>query len=134
METDQLYDKARKKVKNKAGFFVHLAVFIPVGIFLFLLNMFTSPDILWFHFPMLCWGLGLAIHYTVIFGIPGTKILSPDWEEDELDKEIERLRRIQDKTRTKKYLLDMGGFKEDSLDLRELDKQREEMFDEEDLV
>jgi hypothetical protein len=66
------------------------------------------------------------------FGIPGTRILTDEWEEEELDNEIRKLRRIHGKKMLKKNLLDSGRL--DELELRELDKQAEELFDEEDLV
>jgi hypothetical protein len=95
--------------------------------------MFTSPNTLWFVYPVLSWGVGLAIHYVTVFGIPGTRVLTDDWEEEELDKEIRKLKRIYGKKMLKKNLLN-SGLDDDGLDLRELDKQAEELFDEEDLV
>lgn len=133
MEEENYYEKAEKRVNDKKGFYIHLGTFVPVGIFLFALNMITSPNTLWFVYPMLSWGVGLAIHYVTVFGIPGTRVLTDEWEEEELDKEIRKLRRIHDKKRLKRNLL-KSGREEDSLDLRELDKQYDELFDEEDLV
>jgi len=133
MHEEDFYKKAEKRVNDKKGFFIHLGTFVPVGIFLFALNMFTSPNTLWFVYPVLSWGVGLAIHYVTVFGIPGTRVLTDDWEEEELDKEIRKLKRIYGKKMLKKNLLN-SGLDDDGLDLRELDKQAEELFDEEDLV
>ncbi len=133
MHEEDFYKKAEKRVNDKKGFFIHLGTFIPVGIFLFALNMFSSPNTLWFVYPMLSWGVGLAIHYVTVFGIPGTRVLTDEWEEEELDKEIRKLKRIHGKKMIKKNLLN-SGLDDDELDLRELDKQAEELFDEEDLV
>ena len=133
MHQEDFYEKAEKRVNDKKGFYIHLGVFVIIGLFLFALNMFTSGGTLWFHYPMLSWGIGLAIHYIVIFGIPGTDILSDEWEEEELDKEIERLKRIQGKKLLKQKLLE-SGVEEEDLELRELKRQTGEIFDEEDLV
>jgi eukaryotic-like serine/threonine-protein kinase len=52
---------ARRQAKQR-GFKVHAAIWAAVCVFLFLINMLTSPGTLWFLFPLLSWGLGLAIH------------------------------------------------------------------------
>jgi len=38
----------------------------------------TSPDHLWFYWPMLGWGLGLTIHAVSTFGI------GKNWEEKKI--------------------------------------------------
>jgi hypothetical protein len=44
------------------------------------------------NFPMvLMWGIGLVFHYTRVFGLPGTDVLSSEWEEREIEKEMERM-------------------------------------------
>jgi hypothetical protein len=54
-------DEARERIlaRRRAGFFSHLWAFIGVQLFLLALNLMTSPDHLWFVFPLLGWGLGL---------------------------------------------------------------------------
>ncbi len=49
---------------------------------------------LWFFYPLLPWGIGLMIHYLVVFGLPFTKILTAEWEQQELQKELERLEKV----------------------------------------
>lgn len=133
MKEEDFYEKAEKRVNDKKGFYIHFGVYLVVGIFLFALNMITSRGTLWFHFPVLSWGIGVAIHYITIFGLPGTRILTDEWEEEELDREISKLKRIHGKKQLKRNLLN-SGHEDDTLDLRELDKQTEDLFDEEDLV
>ncbi|MCB0522207.1 MAG: 2TM domain-containing protein [Lewinellaceae bacterium] len=82
--------KARKKVKAKKEFYQHLMSFAIVNFFLFALNMITSPFNWWFQFPLLGWGVGLAFHYVEVFGIPGFDILSKEWEEREVEKELRK--------------------------------------------
>lgn len=84
--------KARKRVKAKMTFYRHLMTYTFVIAFLFLLNLMTSPSYWWFLFPALGWGLGLAFHYVDVFGIPGFNILTKEWEEEELIKELNRLK------------------------------------------
>lgn len=91
---NEIIEIAKKKVKKKKDFYNHLAAFVAVGLFFFAMNMVTSDENprLWFFFPMLPWGIGLAIHYFTTFGFPWDGALSPEWEEAELRKEIEKVR------------------------------------------
>jgi hypothetical protein len=47
---------------RRQAFRSHLAIYTLVNSFLFILNLITSPGQFWFIFPLLGWGLGLAIH------------------------------------------------------------------------
>jgi hypothetical protein len=46
---------------------------------LFLINITTSPDILWFYWPLLGWGIGIVMHAVYVFGFGHW--FGPDWEE-----------------------------------------------------
>jgi len=75
------YEKAAKRVKDLKGFYGNLASYCVVIPFLIILNLITSPDHLWFYWPMLGWGLGLTMHAVNTFGI------GKNWE----DKKIQQL-------------------------------------------
>jgi 2TM domain len=90
MHTQEELTKAKKRVKAKKDFYQHLMSYAIVNLFLFALNIITSPSYLWFVFPMLGWGIGLAFHYVGVFGIPGFDILSKEWEEREVERELRR--------------------------------------------
>ena len=45
----------------------------------------TSPDILWFYWPLFGWGIGMATHAVRVFGFG--RWFGPDWEEKKI-KEI----------------------------------------------
>jgi hypothetical protein len=55
-------DEARERIltRRRAAFFSHLWAFVAVQLFLLAINLLTSPDYLWFLFPLLGWGLGLS--------------------------------------------------------------------------
>lgn len=129
---DQVIKKARARVKKKKGFYTHFAVFLSVGVFFFLMNMLTMGhnEELWFFFPMLPWGIGLAIHYFSVFGLPGTNILTEDWEAVELQKEIIRLKQegYGDVTAEEKEE------PEAKLTLKEMEKIKEKKWDDHDIV
>ncbi|WP_282782992.1 2TM domain-containing protein [Phaeodactylibacter xiamenensis] len=114
------YERARKRVKEKKKFYEHLGSFLIVNIFLFLLNIFTSPSHFWFIYPLLGWGVGLMSHYYQVFGFPGMRGETADWEQREMEKELRRL--------------DSGYHDEDHLELKELDKKPQKKWRDEDLV
>ncbi len=47
----------------------------------------TSPNELWFYWPMLGWGIGIATHAVGVFGI------GKDWEERKIQQLMEEERR-----------------------------------------
>lgn len=55
----------------KTGFYTHLAVYGAVILFLAIINLVTSPGAIWFHWPMLGWGVAVAIHAAFVFVSPG---------------------------------------------------------------
>ncbi len=110
------YKRIREKIKNKAGFFHHLGAYLAVGFFLVALNMATAFGNWWFQFPMLGWGIGLAIHYLTVFGFAGIGDYSEKWEERAIQQEMERL---QGKAPAEVPKSDV----ESDLELRELEKE-----------
>ena len=59
--------RSRASMKTSA-FRTHLAVYLGVGLFLFTLNLLTSPFHLWFYWPMFFWGWALVIHAFATYG------------------------------------------------------------------
>jgi hypothetical protein len=127
--TDREFRAARKQVKKKKGFFIHLAVFLSTALFFFLMNVATSPGDWWWFFPMLPWGIGLAIHYLVVFGFPGSGVLSREWEEKEMQKEL----RQRGLAQSYQQELPAPG-EEDLLDLDQPQKVRQKQWDEDEIV
>ncbi|RMG87268.1 MAG: hypothetical protein D6714_02725 [Bacteroidetes bacterium] len=91
MHSEEYYlKKARRRVKAKKGFYVHLGTFVVTNAFLILINLLTSRHV-WFIFPLLSWALAIGMHYIGVFGIPGIGNLSEEWEEKELEKELRKV-------------------------------------------
>lgn len=88
---DEQYKAAKKRVKKKKGFYGHLSAYILVGFFFFILNMTTDPNDIWFHFPMLGWGIGLGMHYFGVFGLPFVGSLDASWEQKEIERELQKM-------------------------------------------
>lgn len=61
-------DETNRGGKKEASVRVHLAVYVTFAIFFFVLNMLTGPGELWFYWPLLGWGLFLALHAIAVYG------------------------------------------------------------------
>lgn len=129
---DYIEEKARERVNAKKGFYVHFVVYLSMFAFFLIMNLATFKDDghWWFFFPMIPWGAGLLIHYFVVFGIPGTDILTDGWEEREMEKELYRMRRKYEAPASALPPAD----EEELPDLKEWKKEKRELFDDEDLV
>ncbi|HEY4618409.1 MAG TPA: 2TM domain-containing protein [Flavobacterium sp.] len=86
------YDRAKKRVEEIKGFYENLTAYIVVNMGLLVINLLTSPDHLWFYWPMIGWGIGVAIHGMKVYNY--LPFLGKDWEERKMkefmDKENER--------------------------------------------
>ena len=77
-ENEERYRKAAKKVEDLKGFYGNLVAYVIVNIGFLILNLITSPNHLWFYWPMLGWGIGVVIHGMRVFGY--NPFLGADWE------------------------------------------------------
>ena len=66
------------------------AIYVLVNIFLLLNNLLTDPSSLWFYWPLLGWGIGLAAHAFLVFAAGGT--LGKEWEERKIREIMEQER------------------------------------------
>lgn len=83
------YQRARRKVGQIRGLYVHVTVYCIVIAGLFLINLFSGRP-WWFFWPAIGWGIGLAFH---AFGVYGTDALfGADWEERKTRELMERER------------------------------------------
>ncbi|MFP3596533.1 2TM domain-containing protein [Chryseobacterium sp. SIMBA_029] len=86
---DKAYEKAQKRVKEIKGFYGNLISYCIVIPFLIIVNLVTSPKNIWFFFPMLGWGIGLAAHAMNVFAI------GKNWEERKIRKILEKQNKQQ---------------------------------------
>ena len=85
-----LQGRARRRVKIRSGFYLHVLVYGLVNLGLTAINWVVGGRP-WHWWPLAGWGLGLAIHGIVAFaGLRGD-----GWHERMLDRELQRLRREQ---------------------------------------
>ncbi|NDI99819.1 Pr2TM family membrane protein [Flavobacterium sp. LaA7.5] len=87
-ETETSYYKAQKRVEDIKGFYGHLTSYIVVTTGLILLNVITSPQHLWFLYPAMGWGIGLAVHGMSVFNY--LPFLGNNWEERKIKEFMEQ--------------------------------------------
>ena len=73
MEDQEAYQRAKKRVETKIGFYIHLAVYVGVNILLILINLSKTPEYLWFRWPLIGWGIGIFFHGMSVFVFSGGK-------------------------------------------------------------
>jgi len=90
-QESEIFREAQRRVKQKAKFYKHLYTYVIVnGVFVFL-SLFRGRPFM--TFPMaLFWGVGLCFHYLKVFGFPGSGILSKEWEDREVRREMDRMK------------------------------------------
>lgn len=97
---------ARKRVADKKKFHKHLATYIIFSCFFFFINMTSGSHQIWFIYPVLGWGIGIASEYYKVY-------VSPNLEEEAIQKEMRRLEQ-----RSRPYE------EEERLELKELPKEK----------
>lgn len=91
IDTDEeLRQRAKRRVNQKMGFYIHLTVYVLVNLGLAAINFFSGGQ-RWHLWPLAGWGLGLAIHGFVTFA----SLRGEGLRERMLDDEVERLKRQQ---------------------------------------
>lgn len=84
---EERYNLAKKRVQEVKGFYGNLTAYIVVNIFLVIVNLMTSPEHLWFYWPMLGWGIGVLFHGLRVFNY--MPFLGKDWEERKMKEFME---------------------------------------------
>jgi len=90
LSEQDLQRRARRRVNQKMGFYIHASVYVLVNLGLAAIN-FASGGRSWHLWPLAGWGLGLAIHGFVTFASLNGDSLRERMQQDE----VERLRRRQ---------------------------------------
>jgi len=89
MSEEEIYRKARERVEEKKGFYIHFIVYILVNIMLIIIWVATGAGFPWFIFPLGGWGIGILFHFLGIFVFSR----QTGWERRQVEKEVERLKR-----------------------------------------
>jgi hypothetical protein len=57
---------ARRRAGARLGLYIHAGAYAAVNAFLVVVQLRTTPELHWNLWPLAGWGLGLAIHATVV--------------------------------------------------------------------
>ena len=87
-DTLSLEARARSRVRRKMGFFIHAFIYVMVNLGLYALNQATGEP-RWHQWPLMGWGLGLAIHGIVTF----LSLQTEGLRQGMVQREMEHLRR-----------------------------------------
>jgi hypothetical protein len=86
MNNQEVYERAKKRVEAKVGFYRHLTIYIAVCALLIIINFSTSTEYIWFIWPLMGWGFAVLLHALKVFAFPGES----DVTERMIEKEMER--------------------------------------------
>lgn len=89
MDEQVRYEEAKQRVSQIRDFYQHLAVYLVINAGLVLINLLTSPQSLWFVWPLLGWGIGVALHALTTFG----GLWGKAWEERKINELMGKDRR-----------------------------------------
>lgn len=133
MNHDEIRKQAKKKVQAKKEFYIVAFIFAAVSAILLVISFsFGMGPVagFWIRFPILIFAMVIGIMYLSIFGIPGTRLLSAEWEEDEMTREIYHLYR----QKGVELPADTELSEEDRLELKELERLKQKWGDRDDFV
>jgi hypothetical protein len=83
------YRRAHRRMRAVQAFYAHLMAYIAVNLMLFFVDIFTGEGV-WFFWPVLGWGAGIALHGAVTFRwLP---FFAREWEETKIREIMEKER------------------------------------------
>lgn len=88
METQEAYKRAQKRVAAKLGFYIHLTVYLIVGIGLISVNLNSASEYLWVKWPLIGWGIGILLHALSVFVFYGKTLVTDKMIEKEMEREM----------------------------------------------
>ena len=86
MEKQSVYEKAKERAEAKLGFYTHLGVYVAVNSLLTAINLITLGRYSWAMWPLMGWGLAVAIHALRTFIFPGDSAIKEQMIEREMAK------------------------------------------------
>lgn len=89
---EQIDRIARRRAGAKLGWYVHATFYVLVNLVVFAMSRYSFGNRPWSVFPLLGWGIGVALHGISVFVLGSGNGL----RERMIQKERERLQRQQD--------------------------------------
>lgn len=90
----ELYENARKRIKQKRHLFVHFVLFFVGSIFLLVLEKLFNVGITypnWSYWIILAWAFLFILHFINVFITK--RFMNKQWEREEIDKLVAKQRR-----------------------------------------
>jgi len=90
----ELYENARKRIKQKRHLFVHFVLFFVGSIFLIALEKLFNTGVAypnWSYWIILIWAFLFILHFVNVFITK--RFMNKQWEREEIDKLIEKQKR-----------------------------------------
>ena len=90
-DESELRERARKRVEDVVGFWVHALIFAVVNVGIWIIDAAQGDGIEWAYWTTIPWGIGLAIHAVVL--IAELRIFGDSWRERKIREYMDRERR-----------------------------------------
>jgi len=84
MTQPDAHAKARERATVKYGFFVHAGIYVAVMVLLVFINLVTSPQAIWFVWPLIGWGFAVVLHGVRVFLLADKNVVIEKLTEREL--------------------------------------------------
>jgi hypothetical protein len=82
------YERARRRVREIRGFYLHVAVFVVINTLLHVINFMAAPTVYWAFWPLLGWGIGLLAHGLATYR--WMPFVGKKWEERKIRELLEK--------------------------------------------
>jgi 2TM domain len=81
-------EEARRYVRRKRILYTVVAIWLTLSVMWFAIDMLDDSSSLWFYWPMLGTGIGVAITAIVLLGMGG--LFGANWERRQMDRYMRR--------------------------------------------
>lgn len=81
------YQKAKKQVQELKGFYGHLLSYLIGMAVIIYINLKYTPEVLWFIWTLLGWGIGIFFHAMRVFNF--FPFFNKDWEKKKIKQFME---------------------------------------------
>ncbi len=97
LSDQELRARARKTAEDKAGFYIHLGIYVTVNVLLVAVWWFTGGLGIfpWFIFPLFIWGAGVVAHFVGVYR-------GPAYIERTTEEEYRKLKKQEEESQTVK--------------------------------
>ncbi len=95
---DDTYQRAKRRVKDLQDFYGHLVIYLVVNAIFILIDLADGPGeteflgLDWAYYPIIGWGIFLAVHAVATIGFEGRRFFGADWEQRKLEQFLDEER------------------------------------------